>query len=550
MKVKFMFYVIFLVVLISSCSVKTLQLVKTQELIFETGFPIRDPYGIYYNPENSTEYFYIAELMEFRKIMFFKLNGEKAFEIPADSIANWRSTSGIAIKNLDTIIFVMSSHTGVGDDRIVFMDRTGKRWKSINLMTAIEPDENNVKYEFYANPVANNIFFDGNDLFLHSSFVTKTLDSTILKSRNKQLIFKESVLLERETNSLLKYNIFTNKYQFGLSNMFKTTICSDTTYPFFMHFAVENNLLIVYSATGNILYVLDKETFEIKKQITIESPHTKLNIPCATLEERINNYYHKLLNSEYGCFSKVLYDNHNKLYYVTFRHAPISSTLKDEAPFSIQILNEDFKKLTEQVFDGKKYNIRTCLVSSKGALIGHHSSPTDYIEAKLKYDLFELKKKRSVKTKIEKTTLYDSSLPDYERLDNYLHALSDTLSVENYDAIIFISDKEGICPSCLYSFSEAVIQYMLNQERILIILNAKGKQINITPFLSDTVKNVVPDYTNDFYRLNITSSISSVVELREGKINKIQAVELETLADALTLLMRIRYKNKKTEDKE
>ena len=150
------------------------------------------------------------------------------------------------------------------------------------------------------------------------------------------------------------------------------------------------------------------------------------------------------------------------------------------------------------------------------------------------------------KTKSNQQQVADTAtLSQYERLDNYLRSLSDTLSIKNYDVIIFISDGTGTCLSCMKSFSDFVCQQFLNEKRTLIILNAKGKGINISPFLSDTVKNVVTDYSNDFFRLKIASDRTSIIVLKENNIDGVYPINSETLSDKIALLARMKYSTKK-----
>jgi hypothetical protein len=137
------------------------------------------------------------------------------------------------------------------------------------------------------------------------------------------------------------------------------------------------------------------------------------------------------------------------------------------------------------------------------------------------------------------------SMTDYNKLKDYLHTLSNKLSITNYDAVIFISDKEGGCYSCLKSFSNFVCQELLNQDRILLILNAKGLYFNIAPYLSDTVKNVLTDYSNDFFYLKISTSPTSIIVVEDNDIANIYPVTPETLSENMTLLVRMKYSSQK-----
>jgi hypothetical protein len=145
-------------------------------------------------------------------------------------------------------------------------------------------------------------------------------------------------------------------------------------------------------------------------------------------------------------------------------------------------------------------------------------------------------------TRADKNPKTTPNLSPYERLENYLHSLSDTISAQNYDAIIFISDKDGSCISCMKSFSDFICQNMLNQNRMLIILNAKGERFNTNHYFSDTIKNVVTDYSNDFFHLKIATSASSVILLKENTIKEIYPVNNETLESQILLLVKMKFR--------
>jgi len=131
----------------------------------------------------------------------------------------------------------------------------------------------------------------------------------------------------------------------------------------------------------------------------------------------------------------------------------------------------------------------------------------------------------------------------YEKLNTYLLSLSDTLTVKKYDVVIFLSDCS--CPSCGKSFSDFICQQIFNEKRMLIILNAKGKQFNTSPYLSDTVKNVVTDYSNDFFHLKIASERTSIIVLNKNNIDGIYPINAETISDQMALLARIKFRQKK-----
>ena len=125
---------------------------------------------------------------------------------------------------------------------------------------------------------------------------------------------------------------------------------------------------------------------------------------------------------------------------------------------------------------------------------------------------------------------------DHKKLEEYLLSLSDTLFLKNYDAVLFLS--ESGCPSCNKSFAAAIENIILNKNNVLIILNAKGQQINIRPFLSKEVSNIVKDFSSDFYRLNLFFG-SGIILLKDGKIENIIEISSDKLQEKLTVLKEL-----------
>jgi hypothetical protein len=389
---KYIFYssIVSILLLCSSC--KTPELIKTKEITYKTGFAHRGISGVFFNKEDKTEYVYFGAFGQPKKLSFFTVfDGETPkIEIPLDSVLDWRTVEGIAIKNLDTIILVNSSHVYTARDRLTFMDREGRRWKNLHLDEMIPADENRFKYFYFLMSFDIPLNFLDNDIvFLNSNKSYREGDSV---PKDNIEYMRYAIPSIRLSNIIMKFNINTHQYQQVLSNMWDIE-CPDTNlYIRGFQFSLENNILFVFSYTGNKLYLLDKETLEINKEIEIKSPHTSIgNAPCS-LEDRIMS-----MDKNYGRLQWITYDKYNKLYYVAFTHeikdaGEIYIDFEDEASFSIQIYNKRFKQLAEQVFDGKKYNPKRCILTSKGMLIGHSSATNDYSPYEIKYDLYEFKK--------------------------------------------------------------------------------------------------------------------------------------------------------------
>ena len=125
---------------------------------------------------------------------------------------------------------------------------------------------------------------------------------------------------------------------------------------------------------------------------------------------------------------------------------------------------------------------------------------------------------------------------NYRKLNTYLLKLSDTLYLSNFDVIVFLS--ENGCPSCNRDFSKAILNYLINKDNVLIILNAKGYQIDIRPYLSKESINVVSDYSSNFYRLKLFYG-SGVILLKDQQIEEIIELKLDNMEQTIRLLKHI-----------
>jgi hypothetical protein len=154
-------HLLLLVFLLLCTCCKTPELIKKKERTYQTGFSHRKTSGVFFNHEDSTEYVYFAAFSQPKKLLFYTvLDGESPkIEIPLDSIVNWNSITGIAIKNLDTIILFNSPSSKQLAGELIFIDRTGRCWKNIYLDEMIPADENNFKYSYWLNAIFRFIFW-------------------------------------------------------------------------------------------------------------------------------------------------------------------------------------------------------------------------------------------------------------------------------------------------------------------------------------------------------------------------------------------------------
>jgi hypothetical protein len=305
------------------------------------------------------------------------------------------------------------------------MDKKGNCLKKIELSDTVivQVDENNEKYFFSGNAFERNVFFlKASPIYRYvsRSFKIPVYDEKKAFELSPELLYtiRDSFLLQTDydrlyngtikhkNHSLLKYDIQTGQYQYALSTMWRT-ICPDTNlYLRDMDFVLENNILFVYSRTGDLLYLLNKNTYKIDKKIKIASSYTDIGFPPCSKKDLIEGYYEKNIPL-HGQLLNILYDKYNHLYYVFIRHSVNDPFLINQAyirhsvndpffidgsSFSIQIYNKKFKKLAEQIFDGKEYTPNHYIICSQGLLLRNNSSQMLYDDSvKIKYDLYRIK---------------------------------------------------------------------------------------------------------------------------------------------------------------
>jgi len=124
----------------------------------------------------------------------------------------------------------------------------------------------------------------------------------------------------------------------------------------------------------------------------------------------------------------------------------------------------------------------------------------------------------------------------YNKLKDYLHTISDTLDIEKYETIFYVS--ENGCSTCVKSFSNAVQTYVFDKENALIIVNAKGRVVDINPYRTQGVSNVVFDYTSNFYRLRIAST-SCIITFKDHAVDKIIELSIYQLGEQLNQIPKL-----------
>jgi hypothetical protein len=124
----------------------------------------------------------------------------------------------------------------------------------------------------------------------------------------------------------------------------------------------------------------------------------------------------------------------------------------------------------------------------------------------------------------------------YNKLKNYLYTISDTLDIDKYESIFYVSEVG--CPTCAKSFSNTIQTYVFDKTNALIILNAKGRVVDITPYREGGHSNVVFDYTSNFFRLHLAST-SCIITFKDHSVDTIIELNASQLGSQLNLIPEI-----------
>lgn len=145
------------------------------------------------------------------------------------------------------------------------------------------------------------------------------------------------------------------------------------------YFYLNQSTMYYYSSYNDTLYSLtENRNIPLLK---IKSRIGKIHVTVSTREQYNRNT--DCINEHFlkqSCISDVLHDNHRNLVYVIVRKPKVG----DYFPFNLLVYDQNFKKLDEIEFDGKKQNPRG-FISKKGLYLQRKS---DENSKQKSFDLF------------------------------------------------------------------------------------------------------------------------------------------------------------------
>lgn len=322
------------------------QLINTHQSIqLITGFPARKfaREMVHFN-DNGKDYVAFANFSTYKKITVNSIDNKVHFSIPLEGIINREKTKFITfdILNLDTLCLLTKIQ-----NTVYLVDRKGdiikrKHYKTLNLRGI---------YLYPPFSLNKNILVAGiqwspvSDTFTHlewqhtnNHFFKLFVDSSFNKSKGTISFHLDSL-----------YSRFTKDDEFSID--------------FNYYNPIDKNRFIFRSSSVDSLYVFD-DHYKIDTILKVASKFFPIDHKPIS-DEYVETHGDKSPYFKHSKITNVIYDNYRKYIYVVVVG---QRTNTSPASFSIITYNAHFKKLNEQLIEGREF-IPQLFVTSKGVYI-------------------------------------------------------------------------------------------------------------------------------------------------------------------------------------
>lgn len=241
--------------------------------------------------------------------------------------------------------------------------------RTINLLSVIK--QNNIRFYPPSQIYHNALYVSG-----YNFNQNKTIDNNIASETKilKEIMQNERIFI---FNNLFTDSIYANQI---LSNFVNSEIVkiNDFTSTDFLKIKIFKNAIISFHANSNLLFVFDKASGKIVNKIKMISDYSSLKAPLVHLynsEKEKESFIKQRQESNFlnGVIYNIIFDEYRNLYYVTTllpnKDFHYLNNLTFERDWSLIVLNKDFDKVGEFLFDGAKFDFRIIHPIKEGILI-------------------------------------------------------------------------------------------------------------------------------------------------------------------------------------
>ena len=257
--------------------------------------------------------------------------------------------------NLDTIL-VLPYYSNI----LYLINQKGVIWKTINLNPYLK-EKGSFELLTCAAP------FQFNDTTLIFSLDYSPYNLPVEDFND---LYKYRIASDKAPTLFKIDNIFSDSLsvQFGLYNFYNNFLPQDCIKAEGRIFTFTEDKILFNSAYSDSIYIINPSTLELEKTIVVQSDYSDLMVEGVKIEDHLQNP--DLINNNFksnGQIRRILFDIDQNLYYVITCHKPTEELF----PWSIIVLDNEFKKITEIVMDHTKYNANM-QICSDGLLISNY----------------------------------------------------------------------------------------------------------------------------------------------------------------------------------
>ncbi|MES2133960.1 MAG: hypothetical protein V4506_16530, partial [Bacteroidota bacterium] len=349
---------------------------------------ISDFGNTYYDHGLKEEVIYFYDKINQKAVFLYNTKGQLKTTVPLqEAISAIDNIGRITLIALDTIV-INSNIT----NEVVLINSTGHVYQKINLDNKLVDKKGNL-FELMSSMYPNQQ--NGNCLIYNCSWRSSLKDTA---SNNAS-----------DTDNLNYFfgNMLESPYFVTISDILseKPKIAFHT-YGFYKQISGNGYVLAeppLYTSIGKHIFVnsfysdklfkIDTSNFTIQKAIQITSEYTKIGTnPVKIKEDAIGKIQDSMTYKQKtaGRIERLLYNKNQKEYYCIVKHQTTAESYdRKQIPFSVIILDTNFIKRKEYLFDNFQYDHDNSLMTDEGLLLLKNDTTKSLIKnAKITYSLF------------------------------------------------------------------------------------------------------------------------------------------------------------------